>query len=112
MKPTSQPKIPRPLFCADALLLAVALLVTSAWARAQSSVPPASTATVSGGSIHGLVKSGNMPIPGATITAMNTLTGQKAVSWTGVDGTYVLEVPANGRYVVRTQMAAFAPLTH
>ncbi len=53
-----------------------------------------------------------MPIPGATVTAMNTLTGQKAVTWTGVDGTYSLQVPVNGRYVVRTQMAAFSPLTH
>src|ERR1700690_3526642 len=112
MKPTSQQKIPRPPLWADALLLAVALLGAPAWVRAQSSAPPASAAAVSGGSIHGLVKSGNMPIPGATITAMNTLTGQKAVSWTGVDGTYAVQVPANGRYVVRTQMAAFAPLTH
>ena len=58
------------------------------------------------------MKSGNMPIPGATVTAVNTLTGQKAVAWTGVDGMYSLQVQANGRYVVRTQMAAFAPLTH
>ena len=114
MKPTSQQKIPRPPLWADALLLAVvlALLGAPAWARAQSSAAPASTAVVSGSSIHGLVKSGNMPIPGATVTAMNTLTGQKSLTWTGVDGAYVLQVPVNGRYVVRTQMAAFAPLTH
>src|SRR5262249_30528682 len=65
-----------------------------------------------GGLIHGLVKSGNMPLPGVTVTAVNTLTGQKASAWTDVDGTYSLQVPADGRYVVRAQMAAFAPLTH
>jgi hypothetical protein len=65
-----------------------------------------------GGLIHGLVKSGNMPLPGVTVTAINTLTGQKATGWTDVDGTYSLQVPTDGRYVVRTQMAAFAPLTH
>ena len=53
-----------------------------------------------------------MPLPGVTVTAMNTLTGQKATAWTDVDGTYSLQVPADGRYVVRAQMAAFAPLTH
>ena len=63
------------------------------------------------GSIHGLVRSGNMPLPGVTVTAANTLTGQKVITWTDVDGNYSLQVPANGRYVVRTQMAAFAPST-
>ena len=63
------------------------------------------------GSIHGLVKSGNMPLPGATVTATNTLTGQKVTTWTDVDGTYFVQVPSNGRYVIRTQMAAFAPAT-
>ncbi|HST00007.1 MAG TPA: carboxypeptidase-like regulatory domain-containing protein, partial [Terriglobales bacterium] len=63
------------------------------------------------GTIHGLVKSGNMPMPGVTITASNTLTGQKVTTWTDVDGNYFLEVPSNGRYVIRTQMAAFANAT-
>ena len=52
-----------------------------------------------------------MPLPGVTITATNTLTGQKATTWTDVTGQYSLQVPANGRYVVRTQMAAFSPAT-
>ena len=74
--------------------------------------PAPNTASLQGGIIHGLVKSGNMPLPGVTVTAVNTLTGQKAVAWTDVDGTYALQVPADGRYVIRTQLAAFAPLTH
>jgi len=71
---------------------------------------PSQTATPAG-SIHGLVKSGNMPLPGVTVTASNTLTGQKVTTWTDVDGNYFLEVPSNGRYVIRTQMAAFANAT-
>ncbi len=64
-----------------------------------------------GGLIHGRVKSGNMPLPGVTVTAANTLTGQKVTTWTDIDGTYSLQVPTNGRYVIRTQMAAFATAT-
>jgi hypothetical protein len=63
------------------------------------------------GTIHGVIKAGNMPLPGATVTATNTLTGQKTTTWTNVDGTFSLDVPSNGRYVVRSQMAAFAPST-
>jgi hypothetical protein len=61
-----------------------------------------------GGSIHGLVRSGNMPLPGATITATNSATSQKFTTWSDVDGGFVLPVPEDGHYVVRTQMAAFA----
>src|SRR5579863_10139947 len=92
----------RPPLWADALLCG--LLLWASFAHAQSQPAPAAQ----GGTVHGLVKSGNMPIPGATVTAVNTLTGQKAVGWTDVQGTYVLQVPANGRYVLRTQMPAFA----
>jgi trimeric autotransporter adhesin len=108
------------------------VLLMGGWASAQSAADPAPSvpaappqtsstpapsgqsplAIEQGGLIHGLVKSGNMPLPGVTVTAVNTLTGQKATSWTDVDGTYSLQVPANGRYVVRAQMSAFAPLTH
>lgn len=74
--------------------------------RAQTPEPAAA-----GGDIQGVVKSGNMPLPGVAISAANTLTGQKVVTSTDLDGSYALHVPANGRYVVRAQMAAFAPLT-
>jgi hypothetical protein len=64
-----------------------------------------------GGVIHGVVKSGNMSLPGATVTAANTLTGKKVTTSTDVDGSYSVQVPSDGRYVVRAQMAAFAPVT-
>jgi hypothetical protein len=94
--------------CAASMLLV--FIASSLFAQAPPPQPAAAAAQ--GGSIHGLVKSGNMPLPGVTVTAVNTLTGQKAIAWTDVDGTYALQVPADGRYVVRTQLAAFAPLTH
>lgn len=91
------------------------LLMTGGWALFQSAEPPPQTAAApaapAGGSIQGIVKSGNMPIPGAAITAANTLTGQKVVTWTDVNGQYALQVPADGRYVVKAQMSAFAPAT-
>jgi len=71
----------------------------------------AQTASAVAGLVQGMVKSGNMPIPGATVTATNTLTGQKAVTWTDVNGEYVLPVPAKGRYVLRVQMPGFAVVT-
>ena len=80
-------------------------LLAASFAFAQS--PEAA----SGGIVHGTVKAGSQPIPGVTVTAANTLTGQKVMTSTGVDGSFSLRVPANGRYVVRAQMAAFAPST-
>ncbi|MGA9977116.1 MAG: TonB-dependent receptor, partial [Candidatus Sulfotelmatobacter sp.] len=59
-------------------------------------------------SIHGVVKSGNMPIPGAGVSATNTATKEQVTTWTDVDGSYVLRIPADGKYSVRVQMAAFA----
>src|ERR1035437_7812459 len=61
--------------------------------------------------IHGIVKSGNTPLPGVTVTAANSLTGKKAVTSTEVDGSYSLELTNRGRYVVRAEMTAFASAT-
>src|SRR5271169_1933867 len=58
--------------------------------------------------IHGVVKSGNMPIPGAGVSATNTATKEQITTWTDVDGSYRLRIPADGSYTVRVQMTAFA----
>jgi hypothetical protein len=63
---------------------------------------------VTGGKLHGVVKSGNIPLPGVTVTAQNTLTGKRYSTTTDITGTWLLTIPQNGRYVVRTQFAAFA----
>ncbi len=53
-----------------------------------------------------------MPLPGVTVSAVSLSTGQKVVTSTDLNGNYSLHVPADGRYVVRAEMAAFATATH
>ena len=48
-----------------------------------------------GGDISGVVKSGNLALPGVTVTAAHTLTGKKTVTSTDVDGSYFLHVVSN-----------------
>ena len=84
-------------------------------AGAQSPVPaPIQTATTAtaGGVLHGAIKSGNVPLPGVTVTATNTLTGKKFATATDITGAWSMTIPQNGRYVVKTEFAAFAAVTH
>jgi hypothetical protein len=55
-----------------------------------------------------MVKSGSIPLPGVTVTAQNTLTGKRFSTTTDITGAWVLTIPQNGRYVLRTQFAGFA----
>ncbi len=73
--------------------------------------PQAPAASTTGGTIHGTVKAGSVPLPGVAITATNTLTGKKFATTTDIDGRYAMTVPRTGRYVVRAELAAFAPVT-
>src|ERR1700757_1757763 len=82
----------------------IAVLVGGAISLAQT--PPATIP------IHGVVKSGNTPIPGAKLTATDPVTGNKFIAWTDLDGSYVLQVPATGHYSVSVEMPAFAQVTH
>ena len=69
----------------------------------------ASTPVIAGGKLHGVVKSGNITLPGVTVTAQNTLTGKRYSTTTDIAGAWSMSIPQNGRYVIRTQFAAFAP---
>ena len=82
-----------------------------------SSTTPNSTApiaqqapgqTLTGGRLHGVAMSGKIPLPGVTVTAQNTLTGKRYSTTTDISGSWSLTIPQNGRYVIRTQFAAFA----
>jgi len=73
------------------------------------SATPETGAAVTGGTLRGHVKSGTVPLPGVTVTAQNTLTGKRYSTTTDVTGAWALSIPTNGRYVIRTQFAAFAP---
>jgi hypothetical protein len=79
-----------------------------------SQLPAAPTATPSaaaGGTITGVIKSGQTPLPGVSVTAKNTLTGKQYVTATDSHGAFTLHVDEDGRYVVRTDFAAFAGAT-
>src|SRR5580700_4719484 len=69
----------------------------------QTASPQTSIQPVAGGKLHGAVKSGNIPLPGVNVTAQNTLTGKRFSTTTDVTGSWTLNIPQNGRYVVRTQ---------
>jgi hypothetical protein len=81
-------------------------------APAPAAVVAAGVQTTDGGTIQGSVKAGNVPLPGVAITATNTLTGKKFATTTDIDGKYAMTIPKTGRYVVRAELAAFAPVTH
>jgi hypothetical protein len=91
--------------------LAVSLLLASAAALAQTAPAANSATSPAGGAIHGTVKDGNIPLPGVTVTASNSLTGKKYSTTTDITGSYTLVIPQNGRYVVKTDFPAFAPVT-
>jgi len=74
----------------------------------QAAGETSSAPEIKGGRLHGVVKSGNTPLPGVTVTAQNTLTGKKYSTTTDITGAWLLRIPQNGRYVIRTQFAAFA----
>ena len=67
-----------------------------------------SVPAVTGGRLHGVVKSGTVTLPGVTVTAQNTLTGKRYSTTTDITGAWSMTIPQNGRYVIRTQFAAFA----
>ena len=95
------------------LCLLGAFLVASSAAQSPPAagpvVPP--QATVAGGLVHGTVKSGNIPLPGVSIVASNTLTGRRYATVTDINGNYSMTIPVSGRYVLKTELAAFAPET-
>ena len=85
--------------------------VASCWAQGTAPTvaqTPATGAVAAGGRLHGVAKSGNIPLPGVTVTAQNTLTGKRYSTTTDISGAWLLTIPQNGRYVIRTQFAAFA----
>jgi Carboxypeptidase regulatory-like domain len=79
-------------------------------ASAQTTAQPDAFAS-RGGTVRGVIKSGPTSLPGVTVTAKNTLTGQQYVTATDIHGGFTLHVPEDGRYVVRAEFAAFAPAT-
>jgi hypothetical protein len=77
-----------------------------------AAAPVSNTTAATGGTLHGVIKSGNIPLPGVAVTATNTLTGKRYATTTDITGAWSMTIPQNGRYVIRTEFAAFAASTH
>ncbi len=107
------------------VLLGLCLLAGAAWAQppapAPSAAPPSSAAATSsvaasnppaaGFSIHGVIRSGSTKLPGVTVVAAHSLTGRKVITSTDVDGSFRLDLPSKGRWVLRAEFSAFAVQT-
>src|ERR1051326_5520877 len=83
------------------LTLLATLLAAGMEGFAQIPPKPAS------GEIFGTVKSGNMAVPGTTVTATDSDNGTHVSTTSNPEGHYVLAVPA-GDYTVEAEMTAFA----
>ncbi|MGB9416884.1 MAG: carboxypeptidase regulatory-like domain-containing protein, partial [Acidobacteriaceae bacterium] len=77
----------------------------------QQAQTDASVSSAAGGTIAGVIKSGQTPLPGVAVTAKNTLTGKQYVTATDSRGAFTLHIDEDGRYVVRADFAAFAGST-
>jgi hypothetical protein len=71
---------------------------------AQNAPPPSYAIT-------GTARSGKTPLPGATVTASNTLTGKKYSAVTDADGKFTFTGIMRGRYVLRIEFMGFSLFT-
>ncbi|HKW68230.1 MAG TPA: carboxypeptidase-like regulatory domain-containing protein, partial [Terriglobales bacterium] len=83
--------------------LAGLLILTVASQGSYAQNPP----KMATGEVFGVVRSGNMAVPGATVSAADTDTGTRVTTTSNSDGSYALTVP-RGDYSVEVQMTAFA----
>lgn len=93
------------------LLLSLTLAFAFDRARAQGQPVQPQPAGPETGTIHGIVKSGAMPIPGAQVSISVGSSAQTIAVWTDIDGSYSTAVPSYGSYTVRVDMIAFANST-
>jgi trimeric autotransporter adhesin len=93
------------------LVLTGLLVLGVGHAVSQAEPTQAQAAPGAVGTIHGLVKSGNMPIPGAAVSISSSTSSSTISAWTDVDGRYSVGLPSFGSYSVRVEMVAFANST-
>src|SRR5581483_9634399 len=88
--------------CFRVLLAGLAILTAAGAEGYAQNVSPVA------GEVFGIVRSGNMAVPGATVTATDTDSGTRiATTTSNPDGSYMLPLAA-GDYSVEVQMTAFA----
>jgi len=73
-------------------------------AEAQTPPPPSYE-------IIGTARSGKTPLPGATVSASNTLTGKKYSAVTDAEGKFTFKGVVRGRYVLRVEFMGFSLFT-
>ncbi len=100
------------------ILLGLCLMVGAGWAQQgapQSAAPQAgagaTNAPSAGFSIQGVVRSGTTMLPGVSVAAAHSLSGRKVITSTNVDGSFRLNLPSKGRWVLHVEFAAFATQT-
>lgn len=102
------------IFALVALLFALPLQAQESVPAPPPSIPtnpaPPNTAT-STYEITGTARTGKTPLPGATVSAANTLTGKKYSAVTNTDGKFSFAGIVRGRYVVRIEFMGFALFT-
>src|SRR5215467_4042904 len=85
--------------------------VPAAPSQQEKPAPAAPAQTPATFELTGAARSGKTPLPGATVTASNTLTGKKYAVATNSEGKFTLSGMARGRYVVRIEFMGFAVFT-
>jgi hypothetical protein len=89
-------------YCFRALVAGLAILTAGgAEGYAQNASKPVA------GEVSGIVRSGNMAVPGATVTATEADTSTRVATTSNPDGSYTLPLAA-GDYSVEVEMTAFA----
>src|SRR5262245_53373134 len=64
---------------------------------------------ISGGAtIQGIVRSRQVPLPGAVVTAVDATTSKTATALTEVNGQYIVKVPGAGKYHLTVEMSLFS----
>jgi trimeric autotransporter adhesin len=71
-------------------------------------VPLAQTAPAC--SLSGTIASTRIPLPGVVVSLLDADGRALDVSASGTDGTYALKIPGPGRYTLKAEFVAFAPL--
>jgi hypothetical protein len=96
-----------------ALLAGLSFIFMPCAAMAQQSAPSpgAQPAPSAGFVIRGVIHSGSTKLPGVSVTASHSLTGRKVITSTDVDGSFRLDLPSRGRWVLRAELSAFAVQT-
>jgi trimeric autotransporter adhesin len=93
------------------VVVSAILVLTGIQAYSQEQPAQRGPAEPHGCAIHGIVKSGNMPIPGAAIAISSTSSNTTISTWTEVDGRYFAQLPSCGSFSIRVEMVAFAEST-